>query len=188
MGMVVWVLTRGRCAGMTLIEVLCVLALTGVSAAAAMSRFDAAIRAAHVRSAADALAWDLRSARAEAVLRGQRVSVCASADGVRCGGPWGLGWIVFEDASGRGQPEPGHGTLQTRGAWRGVHVQTAATVRAVVSYSAEGWPRQPQGALQMGHFVFCAGTGTGRRVVLSASGRVRVETGLESGACGFSAG
>ena len=179
---------RGRCAGFTLVEVLCVAALVGVSAVGALAGFDAAARAARVRVAAGTLAWDLRSARAEAVMRGRRVTVCASADGVRCGGAWGQGWMVFDDGGGGGQPASGRDVLRARTAWRGVEVHADLPVRAAVSYTAGGWPRQAQGALQMGSFLLCAGPGMGRRVVLSASGRVRVESGFDPGVCAVSAG
>ncbi len=178
---------RVRSAGLTLVEVLCVLALVAMTTAAALAGFDAAARSARVRSAAAMLAWDLRRARVEAVLRGRRVSVCASADGMRCGGRWGQGWMVFDDAGGGGQPASGRCVLRVRGPWRGVDVHAAAPVREVVSYTGEGWPRQAGGALQMGSFVLCAPPGAGRRVVLSASGRVRVESDVDPGACSVNA-
>jgi len=90
--------------GFTLIELMMVVAITGILVGAGAPTFSDMITSNTIDSNRDALFTDLRYARAEAVKRGETVSVCKSSDLVSCSdsAAWANGWITFEDANGDG--------------------------------------------------------------------------------------
>ncbi len=165
------------CAGVTLLELLVVLAIAAVLAALALPSYGDWIADYRLMNHARALAGHMSIARAEAIKRGYRVDLCKSADLVQCGGPgWDRGWIVYVDANLDGQIDPDEPVLRREPAMRdAVSVNANAPLRNYVSYTDLGVARMGNGALQMGTFTLCR---TGRRevhVVLAHSGRVRIE-------------
>jgi len=97
--------------GFTAIELLFVVAITGILLAIAVPSFSDLIARQRIAGAASDLSTDLMLARMEASRRGGRVTICASSDGASCGvaAAWSTGWLVFVDADGdgvRGALEP----------------------------------------------------------------------------------
>lgn len=90
---------KGCQGAFTLLELLVTLAVIGVLAALAAPSFSVMVANNRSVSIAQDLASSMRLARSEAIKRGMRVSICASADGVNCAGDWNNGWIVFPDAA-----------------------------------------------------------------------------------------
>lgn len=76
-----------------------VLALALVLAALALPSYQGLLQRWALSHEAQALVDDLRHARAQALSRGQPISICPSADGAACAAhtDWGLGWLIFLD-------------------------------------------------------------------------------------------
>ena len=95
--------------GLTLLELLTTITLLFVVASLAAPAMRTFIQNNRAATQANELVMTLNLARNEAATRGNRVSVCASADGAICsaGTDWAVGWILFSD------PTPPFGTLNS---------------------------------------------------------------------------
>ena len=99
---------RMKCSavGMTLLELLLVLAMMAVLSSLAAPSFRSLWVQRSVLLAAEALLGDLRYARSEALKRARPVLVCQSSNGTSCsrdGSDWAAGWLVFVDSNGNAQ-------------------------------------------------------------------------------------
>lgn len=95
---------RSLHAGFTLIELLVVIAITAILLSLGIPQFSELSAARAVTSHVNLLAGAMRLARAEAVKRGMRVTICPSlapeATDPICSaaaGDWAEGWIIFSD-------------------------------------------------------------------------------------------
>lgn len=91
--------------GFTAVELMFVVAITGILLAIAVPSFSSLIDRQRIASAASDLSSDLALTRMEATRRSGRATLCASADGLNCAASaaaWSTGWIVFGDANGNG--------------------------------------------------------------------------------------
>jgi type IV fimbrial biogenesis protein FimT len=95
-------------AGYTLLEVLVVVTIVGILAAAGIPSFIQSMNSATVTSQVAAFTSAVRTARAEAIRRGRMVTLCRS-DNPEAANPtctntaggatgWASGWIIFEDS------------------------------------------------------------------------------------------
>lgn len=169
-------------AGFTLVEIAIALALAAVLASVALPALGDWIASYRVGNHARDLAEWMTRARAEAVRRGVRVNLCKSTDSHRCAaaGGWETGLVLHVDADGDGTRAQSEALLAIAApAPYGITVQANQPLDSYVSFTSYGHARMANGALQMGTFVVCLRGQTERRVVLSAGGRVRVETGSE---------
>ena len=91
--------------GITLIELLIVIAIVCVLSSIALPAFGSLVQSGHARSARSALTVSISQARSSAVMRRQYVAVCPSADQIRCDRSlkWHHGWLVFVDADNNGE-------------------------------------------------------------------------------------
>jgi len=92
--------------GLTLLELLLVLAMMAVLTALAAPSFRSLWVQRSVSLAAEALLGDLRYARSEALKRARPVLVCQSSNGASCtrdSAAWAAGWLVFVDSNGNAQ-------------------------------------------------------------------------------------
>jgi type IV fimbrial biogenesis protein FimT len=136
------------------------------------------ISARRLANQAQRLAAALTLARTEAIRRNARVNVCKSADGSRCAdhGRWDVGFLTHVDLDGDGNVDPGEAPLRHEpGAEDGITITANAPLDDYVSFTAYGYARRLNGALQMGTFTVCKPGRDGMLVVLSHGGRVRVE-------------
>jgi type IV fimbrial biogenesis protein FimT len=99
-------------AGFTLIELLAVLAIAAILLAVGAPDLRQFIRNQQLRAAAADLFAAIGQARAQALARGELVSVLPKGAG---GADWRQGWTVFLDRDGDRQPGPGDTILAEHG-------------------------------------------------------------------------
>lgn len=180
--------------GFTLTELIITLALIGILLALAIPSFESLIASSRISTTTNDFHAALAQARSEAVRRGQRVTVCVSANGIQCtnAGSWEQGWITFVDVTRAGvtaNVDPLDTILQastTR--LPGILVQGQPAVAQYVSFASDGQSRTMTGGVQTGTIEICstsqalqdasnASTRTrARDLVLNASGQVIMRT------------
>ncbi|HEX6138495.1 MAG TPA: GspH/FimT family pseudopilin [Casimicrobiaceae bacterium] len=164
--------------GFTLVELMLALAIAGIVLAVGVPGLGAWLAEQELQDRADALRHALDFARSEAIKRGGRVDLCPGSGSCSGGAvPWEGGWVVVAD-SARGSGSPS--IARERRAPPGITIRGNRPVADYVSYTSLGQARRFDGALQMGTFIVCRSGQRARRVVLAASGRVRVEASTEA--------
>jgi type IV fimbrial biogenesis protein FimT len=170
---------RGHGLGFTLLEALVVLALMGILVAlAAPALSDLRVRH-QLQAQAEALLDSMVLARSQALMRQQRVTLCALASDQSCDaqGQWQQGWMVFVDTNHNAQRDLGEDVLQVHAALpQPQRVSATQTVMGYYSYGADGRSQSNAGAFMAGTWRFCQATvPVGWQVVSNALGRPRVE-------------
>ena len=162
--------------GFTLIELIVVLALAALILAFGVPGFQNTLRTNRLVTQTNQFVGALNLARSEAIKRGVRVTLCRSADGQSCAGSGGYdqGWIVFtEDPD---NPD-GNGTfdrdaeelIQVANALpAGIGITGNRNVAASISYTPRG------STVELGTISACPESGSGRAIVISLAGRMRV--------------
>jgi type IV fimbrial biogenesis protein FimT len=156
-------------AGFTLTELLVVLAVLSVLAAASMPAFSALTARARMNQSVNELVDSFHLGRQISRLTGTQIALCPSADGRSCGSgdDWRQGWLLFTNTDGAEPPEPettsivrvvrrspgdpaitsnrpyfilrNFGSRSTNGSFRYCHPQLPGMRRVVISYT--GKPR-----------------------------------------------
>jgi type IV fimbrial biogenesis protein FimT len=165
--------------GFTLIELLVTIAVAGVLLAIAVPNFAELMRNNRSEASANELVAALNVARVEAVKRGQRVSLCPSANGTSCSGTaWQSGWIVFVDGAASDTTNTATvGTLLNRRTAMSTGATATATGAATVTanfirYTGLGFaPVRTNIRVQT---TGCSGSNA-RIIAISASGRISVQ-------------
>jgi prepilin-type N-terminal cleavage/methylation domain-containing protein len=142
--------------GSTLLELLTVLAVTGVLAAIAVPSASAVRRTFVASSAVDRLALLLRSAQVRAQSGSACVCVRLDADG---------GFVVTDGSEGG--PVVDQGELNA--------ALTSNYAGMAVEFAPPGWPCLPGSASPRAGRFLVAGGGAGREVVLQLGGCIRCE-------------
>lgn len=118
-------------------------------------------------------------ARAEAIKRNARVTMCASSNGTSCTGGWAQGWIVFVDA-GVAADASGDEILRVHPALDGGSTLVGnGNVASYISYVSNGQSRLANNAMQGGTLNLCSPdtTVSGKDIVLTlGTGRARINT------------
>jgi type IV fimbrial biogenesis protein FimT len=158
--------------GLSAVELLAVTAVLAVLASVAVPTYVRVSRSASLSAAANEMLWALHLARSTAVLQALPVAVCLTADGEHClasGAHLASGWLVFVDREPRVpvRLDGGDEVLRRLSLAPGLSVRAT---RLAVTY----WPTATAGTT--GTFTFCAGGSDGRAVVISQTGRPRVES------------
>lgn len=166
--------------GFTLVELLVALAVAAILFGVAIPSFQDLLERQRGWTAMNDLRGNLHQARELAVRERTPVTVCRSADALRCGtgSRWSDGWIVFEAPGGTNscavQPsglcDHGGRVLSVNtGMDGGVYLTANHFVSENVRFSAEG-----HAPLSNGTFTACSPDGAVLRgMVLAPSGRVR---------------
>lgn len=168
-----------REAGLTLVELLVTIAVAGILLGIGVPAFGSLIQDSRLTTTTNRLVAALQLARSEAVRHNARVTLCNSVDGAYCAesGGWEQGWIVFLDTGGTAQRADGDPLLAVGDpATDGITITGNSPVQRYVSYVGLGATRRASGALQMGTITLCAGD-SGRQIVISRTGRPRVQQG-----------
>lgn len=168
--------------GFTLVELMIVLVIGAVLLTIVIPGMQVFIK--NQRMVAEVNSWvgALQLARLEAMKRGQRVTVCKSADQANCQADidWDAGWVMFADAEPFGQVDADDTVLRvSQGANHGITVRSGGNLSRWISFSPDGALR---GNTNFGsdRFRFCddRGAAHGRSIVTVFSGRLRVEEGV----------
>ena len=161
--------------GFTLVELMTALSVAAVWVVLAAPALRDLIGGQRLTLSTHALVGSLSYARSEAIRRSTQVTVCPSVNESTCdaGSAWNRGWIVFVDLDGDGQASEGETVLRVSGK-QSDEIATGGSSLSSVSYGPDGKARKPSGAWQFGSIYLC-GAQRSKRIVLSASGRVRQE-------------
>ena len=180
--------------GYSLIEMLFMLLILGVLCGTVALSFQELQNRVHIQAASEALLSDILSARAEALRRERRVTLCAAAldpslqpqlptTCASSGSPvaWHQGWLVFEDVNSNGLWDTGEVLLQQR---MRLHASVSATGNATVtryvSFGPSGRSLTLNGAFQAGTITLCALAASDEEawlLVVNAVGRSRLDKG-----------
>jgi type IV fimbrial biogenesis protein FimT len=174
---------RGRAtqAGLTLIEVLIVMAILGILMPMGVSQLNGVMDSMKLTAASNSLVSHFHFARSEAIKRNGRVVLCTSDGATGCSttGGWHQGWIVFYDANGNGLRELAEPLLAREDRLSAVLRLTGnLNVARYVSFAPNGATKLSSGAFQAGTLTICrhsAEAGEARQVILNAVGRPRVQ-------------
>jgi type IV fimbrial biogenesis protein FimT len=176
-----------RSNGVTLIELVIVLAIASIVALIGAPSLSKIVKDSRLRLAANSLQNSFALARSTSVARSSNVTICKSSDGTTCAtsGDWSQGWMIFEDTGTIGDSSDDT-TTDTDGDQR-VRVQQAfdTTVSMTgssgltnfVSFDASGFTRDASNNYQSGSIIVCderGDEGRVRAVYLGAAGSSRV--------------
>lgn len=167
--------------GITLMELLMVLAILGVLVGVGIPSMRSMVRSFELTSASNDLLGGLLLARTEALKRNSRGVICKSSDGEYCAlaGGWEQGWMVFHDANNNGMRDLGEVLIERQQALASeLRINGNATVARYVSYTADGTTKLSGGGFQAGTITLCRVSATkveARQIVVSAGGRPRVQ-------------
>ena len=168
--------------GFTLIELIVTISILAILMTVAIPSFRSLIINNRIATQANDFVSDVSYARAEAVRRNLRVTVCQSNDGATCAAVaiWQNGWIVFTDPAGYGVVDPGEIILRVHGALSSGTTLVAAGFTAgnyfqflpsgIVSGVIGGTPAAA------GAFTLCYTGFNGRILNFNTTGRINVTT------------
>lgn len=157
-------------AGLTLVELLIVLAVVSLLLLAAVPGFQRHGAEHRLRAASDALMLDLARGRAEAIRENGPVIVCAATSaGCRADGDWRGGWRMFADRDGDGTWHPSEALLERPALPNRVAANGSAS-RSALRFLPDGTAPGSNATIR-----FCDrhDRARPRRVVLANTGRVR---------------
>lgn len=98
---------KQRQAGVTMVELMIVVAIAAILATIAAPSFSDFINNTRLTSIMTQLTGDLNRARSEAIKRNSWVMVCARSTNTACGTNWGNGWLVCQDSEPDGACDAG---------------------------------------------------------------------------------
>jgi type IV fimbrial biogenesis protein FimT len=130
--------------GVTLLELVTVMAVVGILMAIAMPTYKYITNTNRIAAEVNALLGDMQYARAEAIKEGQPVTVCVSNIGnTACLGAtvttWEKGWIVFSDANNDHTVGANDALLRRQAAFTGTDTFRANNSVGYVTFNREGF-------------------------------------------------
>lgn len=178
------VVTRVLASGVTLLELMVVLAVVAVLLGVAVPSFVGMTQTNRVASEINALSGDLQFARAEAIKEGLPVTICTSSNGTSCLGSssWSTGWIVFSDVNGTQTVDAGDVVLRKQIPWTNSDTFIADNSTVALTYSRDGFAVALPGTVTWKLRTQPLNAAATRCVAVNIAGRQQVQkTG--SGSC-----
>jgi prepilin-type N-terminal cleavage/methylation domain-containing protein len=179
----------GKCRGWTLIEILAVMVMVGLSMAYAANGLEDWLLINRRASQLNQLQSILRTARLTAMVRHQAVVLCPSRDGKSCARNWNLDKLLFEDHNRDGQRQAQEPILRR---WPAIPAGDNLYWKAFrrswqITFLETGMTDH-----QNGTFLYCPlgyRSDLARGLVLTKLGRIRTtrdenQDGLQDGASG----
>lgn len=171
--------------GMTLVELLVVVALGAILTTQAAPSFKRLIQSSAISSGVNTFLADIRYARHEALRRGGGVVMCRSnapeAAQTACdagsgsgGSGWASGWIIFLDLDNDGERDKGEEILRVQAPTPSIDSIVASNASSRIRFAATGrlYNLSSATALRFGSGQFASAVQ--RLVCVSLSGRARV--------------
>ena len=184
-------MNQHRGSGFTLVEVLIVLLIASIMTAIAAPSFNNLIQNSRMTNQVNDLIASLYLARSEAAKTSLPTVVCHSADpfaasgSLSCGGSWSDGWIVFTDANTNNAFDDGTDTLLSRHEPlpESLTMQANNDFENMINYRTSGRAESDKTTLGTGTFLICddRGASHAKRIIISATGRPRVDDGEGGG-------
>jgi len=134
-----------RLRGVTAVELMVVLAVLAILATVAAPSFIDLTQRNRVATEVNGFVGDLQFARAEAIRRGENVTVCATSatNSAICGGnntPWQNGWLIFNNGNAANITiDAGETVIRKQAKWSGTDTFTEAGGLAAITYSRDGF-------------------------------------------------
>jgi type IV fimbrial biogenesis protein FimT len=151
--------------GFSLIELLCVIAIVIVLAGSCYGLMGTYSSAAQLRIAARALLAVFRQARQLAVLQGRPIAVCGASGNKYCDGQWSTGYMLYRPES--------HQFLDYYITPKGVVIHCSPRkLQQGLRFNRDGFAAAQQGRCVL---RLTSGGQQSRQIVLSSSGRVRLQ-------------
>src|SRR5262245_32466781 len=110
---------RRKVSGVSLLELLIVITIGSILVSVGVPSYRSVTNSNRIAAEVNGLLGDMQYARAEAIRRGQTVSVCASSDGASYSNAttWQNGWLVFSNPNGDNTVDPGDTVLRAQAAF-----------------------------------------------------------------------
>src|SRR5262245_19640151 len=128
--------------GLTLVELLVALTIAAVLVSTAVPSFTWSLASYRISGQINGWVGDLQFARAEAIKRGQTVTLCISSNGTSCAtgtSAWQSGWIVCADANGNATVDAGEAVSRRQTALTWGKTFTADNNVRAVTFNREGF-------------------------------------------------
>jgi len=169
----------GRARGFTLIELLVAMTIVAVLASAAAPSFVYSLSSYRISGQLNGWVGDLQYARAEAIKRGQTVTICISSNGTSCTTgttSWNTGWIVFADADGDATVDSGEAILRKQVALTGGNTFSADNSVRAITFNRDGFAvGLPAGNVTLRLHDSTSQSGLTRCVAVTTVGRTSVQ-------------
>lgn len=162
--------SRQRQAGVTMIEVMIVVAIAAILASIATPSFSDFINNTRLTSTMSQLSSDLNRARSEAIKRNSWVLVCARNTNTACGTNWGNGWLVCQDSYNDGTDNCDAGTAANPNP---ITVHQAINANFTLTGSADSIRFNPNGTGTAGTLNLVSGAKS-RTANIVATGNISV--------------
>lgn len=132
---------RRKVSGVSLLELLIVITIGSILLSVGIPSYRSVTNSNRIAAEVNGLLGDMQYARAEAIRRGQTVTVCASTDGATCsnGTAWQSGWLVFSNPNGDTNVDPGDTVLRAQAAFGGTDTFQASNNVGAVTFNREGF-------------------------------------------------
>lgn len=173
---------RGHSRGMTLIELIVILAMAAILLVGAAPSFRSMMASTQLTTAKNSLVLGLQRARMEAVSRGREQVLCPSSDGLRCddASDWSNGWLLYSDDNRNGRFDPVEPLLLSQALDASKVSVRSTSGRRRITYRSMG---EAPGTNVT--FVICSRqrADKGGQVIVSNSGRVRTLNFAPPAAC-----
>ena len=171
-------------AGFSMIELMTVLAIAAILAAAALPNMGAVLRAQRLKIAVNDLSGSIGMTRAQALARNTRVQMRPRDP---LGADWSRGWTVFVDSDGDSAPGPGDEILAEHGALAdGIAIRFAFSSAAApfyIAYNGAGRSTSNKSdAARFGTVSLFQGQAI-RRIKINMLGRARICDPARDDAC-----